>query len=456
MITRTLIRRRSRALVSVLLLGAACSTDKILKVETPDIIGQDKLNGVLGANTYYAGALGDFAVAHDGGNGATGSFGTVASVGLFTDEMQFGGTPPEVRQLDLRAVTKENSFFRDIFYVMHRARQSAERAAQALIDAKITDGRAGEMYAVAGLATTILGEAFCSGIPFSSTLTGTPEYGSPLSTSEVMDKALGYLALASANVGSNQRAANLTKVVKGRALLSQKKYADAAAAVAGVPTDFVYQNQHSDADARTQNQMKGLMYDFDYTPVSVGPDGTTGGEVGYGLPFAAANDPRVVTDFTGVSRFDGKTPMYRLPLYESFSSPVVAASGVEARLIEAEAALNANDLTSFLGKLTAARIPFGMGPVADPGTALGRKLLLFSERAFALYATAHRVGDQRRMVRDYGLTPVQAGVPPAGTPYHKDNLLIGNGGPTDQSFVIPANEENNPNYKSEVCKKDTP
>ena len=159
MITRTLFQRRSLALVSAFVLVAGCSTDKILKVETPDIIDPDKLVGIQGANTYYAGALGDFALAHDGANGPAGLFGgVVMTVGLFSDEMQFGGTPPEVRQLDLRDVTKENSFFRDTYLAMHRARQSADRAGQALVDVKITDGRAGEMFAVAGLMTTVLGE----------------------------------------------------------------------------------------------------------------------------------------------------------------------------------------------------------------------------------------------------------------------------------------------------------
>ena len=455
MITRTLCQRRSLALVSALVLVAGCSTDKILKVETPDIIDPTKLVGIQGANTYYAGALGDFALAHDGANGPAGLFGgVVMTVGLFSDEMQFGGTPPEVRQLDLRDVTKENSFFRDTYLAMHRARQSADRAGQSLVDVKITDGRAGEMFAVAGLMTTVLGETFCSGIPFSSTLSGTVEYGVPLSTSEAMDKALEYLTKADANVGSNSRAANFAKVVRARALMNKgsASYAQAAAAVAGVPTDFTYVTAHSDADARTQNMMKAFIFDFDYTPVSVGPDGVTGGEVGYGLPFAAANDPRVVTTFTGPSRFDGKTPMYRLPLYNSFSAPVIVASGIEARLIEAEAALKANDLTTYLSKLNAARVPFGLGPVTDPGTLQGRQLLLFSERAFALFATGHRTGDQRRMVRDYGLAATLAGVPPAGTAYHKDNLLLG----ADQSFVIPANEENNPNFQESVCVKTNP
>jgi len=92
--------------------------------------------------------------------------------GLFSDEFRFGGTPPEVRQLDLRDVVKENSYFRDTYLALHRSRESAERAAQALASLNANDKRVGETYALAGLMTTIIGEYFCSGTPFSSTLGG--------------------------------------------------------------------------------------------------------------------------------------------------------------------------------------------------------------------------------------------------------------------------------------------
>ena len=51
---------------------------------------------------------------------------------------------------------------------------------------------------------------------------------------------------------------------------------------------------------------------------------------------------------------------------------MTVASGIEARLIEAEAALKANDINGWLGKLNAARVPFGMAPVADPGNTNAR------------------------------------------------------------------------------------
>ncbi|HEX9165077.1 MAG TPA: hypothetical protein VF862_04160 [Gemmatimonadales bacterium] len=442
MTTRMRFTRTGLALAAAILLGAGCSTDELLDVDNPDVIDPGKLGTAQGANALYAGAIGDFALAHDGGQGPLGLFGGVVMTGgLFSDEFRFGGTPPEVRQLDLRDVQKENSFFRDTYLAMHRSRESAERAAVALAKINATDKRVGETYGLAGLMTAIIGEHFCSGTPFSSTLGGTIEYGDPLPTDQIMDLALAKLQAGQAATGGDPTVTSLLAVVRGRALLNKAQYAQAATAVAAVPTSFTYTANHSAADARTQNMMKAFIFDFDYLSVS-------DGEGGNGLNFASANDPRLVVDNPppGVSRFDGETPHFRFLKYNSFDAPVVVASGVEARLIEAEAALRANDVNGWLGKLNAARLFYQMSPVADPGNANARVDLMFRERAFSLFGTGHRVGDMRRLVRQYN-RPANTVIPTGA--YHKDNLIRG----ADQSFVVPASEENNPKFQSSACNK---
>jgi starch-binding outer membrane protein, SusD/RagB family len=62
---------------------------------------------------------------------------------------------------------------------------------------------------------------------------------------------------------------------------------------------------------------------------------------------------------------------------------------------------------------------------------------LFSERAFWLYATGHRLGDLRRLIKVYGRDAES--VFPTGD-YHKG----GNYGP-DVNLPIPIEEQNNPN-----------
>ena len=120
------------------------------------------------------------------------------------------------------------------------------------------------------------------------------------------------------------------------------------------------------------------------------------------------------------------------------------ASGVEARLIEAEAALQAVDIPGWIANLDAARVPFAMGGVVDPGNTAAREDLMMRERAFAMFSTGHRLGDMRRLVRQYGRQ--RSDVFPSGA-YHKDNLTRG----IQMSFVIPASEENNPNFSVSDC-----
>ena len=130
--------------------------------------------------------------------------------------------------------------------------------------------------------------------------------------------------------------------------------------------------------------------------------------------------------------------MYDLTIYTARESPSTIFKGEEARLIEAEAALQAGDNATFLAKLNELRASLpGLAPLADPGTAAGRVDLLFSERAFWLFATGTRLGDLRRLVRQYGRAANT--VFPTGA-WHKG----GNYG-VDVNVPLPQAEQNNPN-----------
>jgi starch-binding outer membrane protein, SusD/RagB family len=430
-------RRTVGAVVVTLALGA-CKADKLLNTENPDVIDPSALNTAQGAVAQYNGALGDFALAADGGAGPTGALGIVEAIAWFTDEARFGGTPPETKQMDLRAVREEAATWQPNYLNLHRAREGAEGAAQALSNFKKTDPRIGEMYAVSALVHILLGEAYCSGVPFSTT-TPTLTYGNPLATAQIFSRAIARLDLAKQNAYGNDTVTNLVAVLRGRALLdlatSQSDVAGmsaAAAAVAAVPTSFVYQAYHSAGTARENNFMYQDIFNADRLSVS-------DVEGANGLNFASANDPRVPVQASGLSRFDNVTPMVRFLRYNSLSSPVVHASGIEARLIEAEAALAAGNVSAWLGSLNTARATISMAALTDPGTAPARVDLMFRERAFWLFMTGHRLGDLRRLVRQYGRGAES--VFPTGA-YHKDNLVRG----TDVNIVIPISERNNPNY----------
>jgi len=416
---------------------AACKADSLLQTDNPDVIDPGALNTAQGAAALYSGAIGDFALSVDG-SGATGPA-LVEAGAWFTDEARFGGTPPEVKQMDLRAVREEADAWQEMYLDLHRAREGAERAATALAQFNKQDSRVGEMYALSALIRILLGEDYCSGVPFSTTQP-TLVYGQPLSTKQILDTALKRLDLAKANAFGNDTIINLEAVLRGRALVDEGNFAAAATAVASVPTSFVYKTYHSLATDREKNFMFTDIFSADRLSVS-----DTEGK--NGLDFGSANDPRVPVQASGLSRFDNVTPMVRFLTYNSLTSPVVHASGIEARLIEAEAALAANDPNTWLAKLNAARATkSGLAPLADPVNPTARVDLMFRERAFWLFMTGHRLGDLRRLVRQYGRGAET--VFPTGA-YHKDNLTRG----TDVNIVIPISEKNNPNFHGCIDRK---
>jgi len=438
--TVTLARRATSAvLLAAALSIAACKADSLLKTDNPDVIDPSALNTAQGATALYNGAIGDFGVAADG-SGTDGP-GLVEAGAWFTDEARFGGTPPEVKQMDLRAVREEAAAWQEMYLDLHHARESAEKAAKALASystGATKDPRVGEMYALSALVHILFGEDYCSGVPFSTT-DPSITYGQPLTTTAIFTQAIAKLDLAKQNEGSDPTVTYLEAVLRGRALLNLARapadYAAAAAAVANVPTNFVYQFYHGSSTLRQNNFMYTDIFNGDRLSTS-DTEGTNG------LNFASANDPRVPAQPSpqGVSRFDNVTPMVRFLKYNALSSPVVHASGIEARMIEAEAALAGGDVTTWLAKLNGARTTVaGLAPLADPGTANGRVDLMFRERAFWMYMTGHRLGDLRRMIRQYGRGSET--VFPTGA-YHKDNLVRG----TDVNIVIPISERNNPNF----------
>ena len=62
------------------------------------------------------------------------------------------------------------------------------------------------------------------------------------------------------------------------------------------------------------------------------------------MPFRTAEDPRIPFEDTEDVGLDGTTDQFNLLKYDQPSTNVPVADGIEARLIEAEAALQAQDL----------------------------------------------------------------------------------------------------------------
>ena len=437
----------------------ACDSDKLLTVTDPDVARPEALTGVAAIPTLRAGTIGDFGVAYNGSNADVEQ---VHMSALIADEFINTETFPTRIEIDQRAMTLTNTSLNTTFYDLQRARASAERAIAAYKEfAKTAADSAGlpEVLALASLSYSLFAENYCGAVPASAQLPdGSLEFGPALSTTQLLDSAVSKANQALAITGAplTPTFKSLAQVAKGRALLNKGDYAGAAAAVAGVATTFTYNYTHSETSGR-QNNGTWLLTQ------SVGRFGVANVEAGIGLPFqsegnlkAVAFDPRVVDSLarrgTNTKGFDGTTDQWVQAKYPARASSITIADGVEARLIEAEAALKSGDADGALVILNTLRAAGLRGYAAGSLPALSLQATpdaqldqLMKERAYWLFLTSHRLGDLRRLVRQYG-RPVNAVFP--NGPYFKGGTYG-----SDVNAPVPFSEQNNPSYTPGSCKQ---
>ena len=417
--------------VGMIVAASACNFGDLLDVDDPDVATPGSLTGEDALPVLLAGAVGDFQLAYSGDNAGV-TEGLVNLGGLLADEFAIAESFPTRVPIDRRDIDNVNVTLNTVYSYAHRARAAAELSARRHQEfAPNTPGHALSL-AVAAYSYILLGENFCSGVPV-STLTdaGGTEFGPPLSTEQLFTEAIERFDAAIAASDADSPEQYLAMVGKARALLNLDRAADAAAIAAGVPDDFVFEIEHSDNTARQENGV------FAYVNIQ-GRWTVADDEGGTGLPFRTAADPRISFELDpddGVG-FDGVTPMFHQLKYPERDVDVVLASGTEARLIEAEAQLAAGNTTGWLGTLNDLRTAAGLGQLTDPGTPAARVDLLFRERAFWLWLTAHRLGDLRRLVRQYDRAPNS--VFPTGA--YSQGGTYGD----DVSLPIPFEELNNP------------
>ena len=433
--------QRGLLLAAFLLPLGACSTKEILNVEDPDIINPGSVNSPAGAAALFAGAIGEFSFAIVGDNGGT--EGQILVSGSFTDELINSETFPTRLEYELRSIALGNGTLAVVFRNLHRARVLLEASVPALQQYSPTPTyRIGESFALAGLTYVFAGENYCSGVPFSNAFPALT-FGMPLTTAEIFTRAVerfdSALVYLTATDTATVARLNLARVGKGRALLNRGQtgdYAAAAAAVAAVPLSFVYNTTHSIASGRQQNGAHVFTWGTERFSVAE-LEGTNG------LNFRLAGDPRVGSVRTPATNvgFDNFTPQWNPLKYPVPTTSLPLANGAEAKLIIAEALMVGNPVAwrDTLNFIRANAGVAGLAALADPGTVPLREDLMFRERAFWLYLTGHRLGDLRRLMRQYGR--VEDAVFPTGLHPHGKGTYG-----DDVNLPVPSGELNNPNF----------
>ena len=418
-------------LVAALALSTGCG---LLDTDQPNIVEPGDVESEAGAQARRVGAIADFSFVQDG-DGTMFEDGHILVSGLMADEFVLSTTPPTEQEVDQRRIFVNNGIIFDLFHNLHRARAAAEVAAVALREFGAdpdADPGIGEMLSLAGFVYLYFGESFCSGVPFSHLEGEEVVFGDPQTTDQMFATAITRFDAALAEPGTvaeeSQEIAYLASIGKARALLDRGFFTEAAAAVAAVPTEFQYVTEHSESPLRLQNAIYSYGVGFLWSLSDV--------EGGAGLPYRTADDPRVPFEDTEDVGLDGTTPQFTLLKYPDAAASVVVADGIEARLIEAEALLP-TDLPGMTTILNDLRTAQGLDPVGVPGSQEEGVDLLFSERAFWMFATGHRLGDMRRLMRQYGRT--------AETVFPTGTYIKGGSYGADVNLPIPQEEGNNPN-----------
>lgn len=405
--SRTVFRQAARVAVASMLAAAATLTvvgcSRLTDVAPPsNIVDPNTIETPQAAVGMYSGALYKTGYAFAGYSGATmTSF--VAVSGLFSDEF----TTPTLGSngdYDTHNVTaQEETSSGGPYEYLNAARTALDQAIAnlATFSSETPSSYRAEMHALKGYIYVMFSELYCSGIPFSYLVPGgNLVYGSAESKTQMLNDAVAQFDSALVLAADSARILDLAAVGKGRAYLDLGDFDSAATAVASVPTSFVYQFSYN----TTQQSYANFLL-AETSPGAGNAQITlfmSNNEGGHGLNYVTAQDPRVTSFIvTGTTRpLPGK--------YASSSAPIVVANGIEARLIEAEAALHNRDVTTWTTLLNTLRSTGLSTPIpaltSDSTTTASDSVrldVMMRERAMWLYGTGHRAGDMRRLVAEY-------------------------------------------------------
>ena len=377
-----------------------------------------------------------------------------------TDEWKSGDTFFQTDETDRRTIPTNNSQVSGQYSNAQVARGHAITAIAALKQySPEKTANIGQMYLALGFIEMNISEFFCNGTPFGYTDNGTPVYTKPLTNIEGYTLALARIDSGLTSMGTvaasdvfGSEVKNALLITKARILVDLARWSDAALLVASVPTSYTYNLTFSTtAGDNGPYSMNGIGASSRYV-VSDSFDFFNGqlNVVKNALPFASAKDPRlpVTGSSTATAKaIDAYTPFVGTVVWSDRSAPVPLVTGIDARLIEAEAKLRADDIAGMMTILNALRTSpqklgkldvAAMTALPTPASKDAAISLFFREKAFWTFGRGQRLGDLRRLIRQYGRT--QDNVFPVGN-YFKSGVYG-----ADVNLPVTDNEITNPNF----------
>jgi hypothetical protein len=401
--------------------------------------------------------------------------------GLLADEWATSSTFVQNQETDQRSIQLNNGTVNTELRALYRVRTDANQAIVLLNKYKPTPvSDIAEMYFARGFAEFQLASDYCNGIPLSDGAGDQVTFGMPLPVKDVFNVAIASfdtaMSLASGTDAASVSINRAARIGKARALLGVglSNAPAAAALVNAIPTTYRYDVTASLTggfntlwdQAASQNR---------YTVADSLQGNSRSIVVKNAIPFFSAHDPRVPAHYKiasngrdTVKSQDGNTFVIQVDSLWGQTTAVAVVAGLDARLIEAEAALQAGNSASMMAILNALRSsplqltapsPTATGthpgwttPVmtalTDPGTQAGRVALLFREKAFWQFGRGHRLGDLRRLIRDYGRAADGSDTFPVGVHFQGGNYG------TDVNLPVTTDEQiGNPNFTACLDRK---
>lgn len=252
-----------------------------------------------------------------------------------------------------------------------------------------------ELYSLYSLSEVMLAELFCSGIPLSLI-----EYGGDynlttgFSTVEVLQHSMALADTAIQLAGDDENLRSLSLLVKARALLMLDSLDAAASLVESVDSKYEYILEVLRWSAPHNNSEQSLHV--------MNREGING------LPWVEADDPRVELESWRNGSQDNYRPIKYMPEPYNNRSRMPVVSGLEGRLIIAEALLRKGNVGGWIDELNNLRrnhLDAAMPDTFAPADEIAQVDLHFYERAFWLFLTGRRQADFRRLQLYYGRDP---------------------------------------------------
>lgn len=372
--------RKSLGLTTAVALGlATAACNSFFDVERPGVVDGETIDPVIAASEFANSAYQNMMVAYGG---------VIIHGAWLTNESRVGDTFPTRNQFGRRSISARNSTLEDeVWFPLGRAMATSQEALEnmeALAD-KDKNLNVARAALASGFTLQFMAETMCTGVIDPD----GPEAGTQEILARAIERFIRARDVATAAGSSGTAMANAAKVGLGRAYLQAGKKAEAAAAVAGVPDNFVYNAQYVD-DPANRNRLGNRPFFYVTSRVSL----VTGPEW---RAMADAGDPRityeVVKTSTGATAKaqDGELDMYKQTKFPKWDSPIRLASGLEARYIEAEAGDDAAKLKLINERRTA-------GKQAAFASADSKAIMmeLMEQRGRDFWLEGKRLGDWRR------------------------------------------------------------